>query len=963
MMQPIQQPVQEEAEDRVLTDLVDEFAARVQGGETLEVATFARTHPEYEARLLRLLPAVQALAELGNSGSTPTPPSLPALIRPADQLGDFRILREVGRGGMGIVYEAEQVSLGRRVALKVLPTAAALDSRNLQRFKNEAQAAALLQHPNIVPVIAVGCDQSVHFFAMQFIEGLSLATVITNLRGRKNSGGRTAPVREDDPDRTVDLNWTPPEPPSEGKPPSSVHGSAETLLSGGKPATSWGYFREVARLVLQAAEALEHAHQLGVIHRDIKPANLLVDNRGNLWVTDFGLARLQNDPGVTASGDLVGTVRYMSPEQAQGQRVPVDHRTDIYGLGITLYELLTLEPAFPGDDRREVLRRILSEEPWRPRRLNKAVPIELEAIVLKAMEKHPADRYATAHDLADDLRRFLDDKPVRARRPTAWRVMGKWVRRHAGIVATGAAAAVLLSVVLSVTLGIVAVTNSRLREEEERTRNAVVEKTIALRRSEENAQRAQRKEALVREALKDVVLELADKRLQLNPEWARKAEEMVARAEKVYGELIDDAQERMDVRFDVAWGFRQAAGVYVYLGSTEKAQKAYERAIKEAERLVTEHPEHWPSRYLLAGAYREVGDLNRSLGKRQEAAKAYRESLGVWDRHGPQLACPVEGSLANDGLGNIDEQTGKRRDAEEHFEQAIVHRSRFADQETKEYQHRICVQFWHRKLGFLYEQDGEVGRAEKHYRQAYQLADLLARQFPKAVDCVEELAHCCQNLGNRLEESDPKAAEKLYRQAEDVLTPLVADMPGRPNSRQLLAQVHRLRGILAWANGRRQEASVYFAKARDLLVGLAKEVPGGGPGPGQPGANENELAWFLATCPDESFRDPARAVELARKGVERAPQRWDYWNTLGAAQYRAGQAAAAVESMQKALKLCPEGDGATLLLQALAHARQGERDRARACYEKGLAWIESHKAGGLELRLLRAEAEAVARTH
>jgi serine/threonine protein kinase len=175
----------------------------------------------------------------------------------------------------------------------------------------------------------------------------------------------------------------------------------------------------VAELGIQAAEALEYAHSLGVIHRDIKPANLLIDARGNLWVTDFGLAQFHSDPGLTITGDLVGTLRYMSPEQARGHRGIIDHRTDIYSLGVTLYELLTLRPTFPGDDRQQLLRQIADEEPIAPRRLNASIPRELETIVLKAMSKEPESRYATAQELADDLRRFVENKPIKPAGPSS----------------------------------------------------------------------------------------------------------------------------------------------------------------------------------------------------------------------------------------------------------------------------------------------------------------------------------------------------------------------------------------------------------------------------------------------------------------------------------------------------------------------------------------------------------------
>src|SRR5262249_6071443 len=225
---------------------------------------------------------------------------------PESPLGDFRLVREIGRGGMGVVYEAVQLSLGRRVALKVLPFAAALDARQLRRFKNEAQAAAHLHHPHIVPVYAVGSERGVHYYAMQFIDGQTLSAQIQELRQRQIDK-----VARWQGDKVTEGPGTLP----------SCH--LVTLSE---------FFRTAARLGLQAAEALEHAHGVGVVHRDVKPANLLIDGPGNVWVTDFGLARLQSEPGLTMTGDLLGTLRYMSPEQALARPGGVDHRTDVYSL-------------------------------------------------------------------------------------------------------------------------------------------------------------------------------------------------------------------------------------------------------------------------------------------------------------------------------------------------------------------------------------------------------------------------------------------------------------------------------------------------------------------------------------------------------------------------------------------------------------------------------------------------------
>jgi serine/threonine protein kinase len=202
------------------------------------------------------------------------------------------------------------------------------------------------------------------------------------------------------------------------------------------------YFRTVARLGAQAAEALDHAHQAGIVHRDVKPANLMLDSTGRLWVTDFGLAQLQaeanltttGDGNLTMSGDLLGTLRYMSPEQALAQRVVVDHRTDIYSLGATLYELLTLRPLVSGEDRQQILHAIAFDEPTAPRRIDRSIPAELETVVLKALAKNPAERYATAQEMANDLHRFLRNQPIQARRPSLAQRARKWARRHRPLV-------------------------------------------------------------------------------------------------------------------------------------------------------------------------------------------------------------------------------------------------------------------------------------------------------------------------------------------------------------------------------------------------------------------------------------------------------------------------------------------------------------------------------------------------
>ncbi len=437
--------------DEALAELVDELAARLQVGEPIDLEAIARAHPEYAERLGPLLPALQAMAGLAQPSTDSDHP------QPTGVLGDFRIVREVGRGGMGVVYEAQQLSLGgRRVALKVLPFAGMFDPRYLLRFQNEARAAACLHHPHIVPVYAVGCDRGVHYYAMQFIDGLTLAAMIDGFQTedqqtRLDTGSSHGAAAE----------------PSEPLPRWDAATPVAATLSTERSANPREFLRTVARLGKQAASALDHAHQQGVIHRDVKPANLLLDGERNVWVTDFGLAHFREECGVTRTGEVIGTLRYMSPEQTHGRRM-VDHRTDIYSLGVTLYELLTLRPAFRGDDRQDLLRRIATEDPPRASRHNAAIPAELETIVAKAMAKAPEERYSTAQELANDLQRWLDDQPILARPPGQLQKLRKWSRRHLPFVITLVASLLLLTAALVAGLVVYAVRQRELVDEKSR---------------------------------------------------------------------------------------------------------------------------------------------------------------------------------------------------------------------------------------------------------------------------------------------------------------------------------------------------------------------------------------------------------------------------------------------------------------------------------------------------------------
>ncbi len=413
-------PAEPSPPDDELLDLVEQVTELSKLDDHQAINLLLEQHPRHSHRLRQLLPTLAVLADMGDRDGQLDRMEKKEEFSAQSELGDFRIIRELGRGGMGIVFEAEQLSLGRRVALKVLPFATILDDRQLQRFKNEARAAAMLKHPNIVSVYSVGCERGVHFYAMELIDGPSLADVISALQHSEigNRGSQSATVVSDS--ETAPLAAL------------STHYSRDNK----------SFYRNVAKLGMEASRALHYAHQKNVIHRDIKPSNLLLEPDGNINIADFGLARIQSDDGLTLTGDMIGTLRYMSPQQVEGHFV--DERTDIYSLGITLYELIALHPAFPEHDRPKLLRAISEHNPTSLKKFDSHIPRDLLTIIGRCCEREPDARYRTAHALADDLMRFLEHRPIKARPASPLRQAARWMKRRPGVSALIAITASLL---------------------------------------------------------------------------------------------------------------------------------------------------------------------------------------------------------------------------------------------------------------------------------------------------------------------------------------------------------------------------------------------------------------------------------------------------------------------------------------------------------------------------------------
>lgn len=437
--------------------LADEFAERYRRGEFPSVTEYVEGHPEHAEELGEILPAVAMMEQLKEKEfSNLNLMERQAAINGIRQLGDFRIVREIGHGGMGVVYEAVQESLGRRVALKVLSPALLGSERAVGRFRREAETVARLHHTNIVPVFGVGEERGLHYYVMQFIDGQPLNEVIDGLRDKTGDstgrGGKTVGPRSEQPleasrdtaglsgNVTLDLPRSPSGPTSDKSLQSAIEKLSVRLRTK-------DYWKTVARIGSQVAEALQYAHSSGVCHRDIKPANLMIAEDGTVWLVDFGLARLAEENELTQTGDLLGTLRYMSPEQVVGE---FDNRSDVYSLGLTLYELLTFRPAHDASIRSRILQQITEKSPNAPRLINPNIPADLETIVLKATAHAPSDRYQTAGELAEDLQLFIDGFAIRARRASRIEQLWRWSRRNPALATTSALTLFLLVAVTAV---------------------------------------------------------------------------------------------------------------------------------------------------------------------------------------------------------------------------------------------------------------------------------------------------------------------------------------------------------------------------------------------------------------------------------------------------------------------------------------------------------------------------------
>ncbi len=824
----------------LLDRLADEFAERFRKGERPSLKEYADRHPELADDIHALFPAMVNLEQAeevrheGASGAEkPQAEPAPVIL---SQIGDYRILRKIGQGGMGVVYEAEQVSLGRRVALKILPRNIALDGKMLERFRREARAAARLHHTNIVPVFEVGREGEVCYYAMQFIQGQGLDVVydeIRKLRGKakkrkkaplegvqesidatkaisdESSVGAASFDRQDrtavslvvhsllkgrfgveplesvvalpgghdewktlggspfssgssmtsaksnvsDPARTEAAGESLGAPTgSLVSPPSwtisssglTASGSSSAVLPGGTQISSIGsgrseYPRSIARIGLQTAQALAYAHMRGVIHRDIKPSNLLLDTDGVVWITDFGLAKADDD-GLTQTGDVLGTLRYMAPERFRGEG---DARADVYALGLTLYELLTLEPAFGATDRLKLIEQVKSDEPIRPHLHDSRIPRDLETIVLKSIEKDQRQRYTTAEEMAEDLRRFLDDEPILARRATVVERYSRWARRNPGVAILGGvltAVLVMATVISLLTVGRMALLVQKEHISAEREKSAKIDAQTAQRQAVLDRKAAEKAE---RQAL--AALEEADKERKKADEQRSLADANFQRALGTVDQYFTKVSESKLLTVPGLQPLRRDL-----LKSALSFYEDYSKSRRDDPKLKS----------ALASVFLKAAKIQLELGQRVEAEEAYNDALPLFESLAEADPADVEASSGlaecNLGLGMIGAKDEKHKKM---IERAI-----------------------HIREGLIAADPAEP-RLKEELARAYQaLGELVIERAPKAIVGADGITRVLSGGAN------VRAALEAFLKAREIEASLVSHDPDNPAYQYELGQ-------------------------------------------------------------------------------------------------------------------------------------------------------------------------------
>jgi serine/threonine protein kinase/tetratricopeptide (TPR) repeat protein len=622
-----------------LDQIAEEFSEEIRRGLKPTIADYLKRYPDPSGQLRNLLASVAMIEGLKSESSKAVAKTAPELMK-LSQLDDYSIVREIGRGGMGVVFEAIHQSLGRRVAVKVLARDCVGDTKNLVRFRREARAAARLRHSNIVPVFGVGQDGEHHYYVMDYIDGMSL-------RGWLESIAAVRSVEE--PTRDNALSSTAGKlslPPAEDR-HDAADAPADELSVPNRTDTP-EYYRWAARLVMSVCDALQYAHTQGVLHRDIKPANLLIDRHAVVWVADFGLAKLIEQPAMTMTGDIVGTPQYMAPESFEGH---FDVRSEIYCVGLTLHELLTQRPAIRGKNAVDVIRKASAGVSASPRKENQHVPRDLETIVLKALARDPRSRYVTAGDLRDDLRRFLTDRPIQARRTGPLERAIRWSRREPAIATLTFATFILLFALAVVSVIGYLQTKDALdgaQVAQQSAETSLEQRTVALAAADAQRMRAENNLQVALNAFDAIMQNITDQGIEPDAEYLGEVTDTTSPhvtpedAELLQSLLgfFDDlaANNSDDLLAESASAARRAGDIYLRLGQLRQADRAYSDALDRYHQLAQREADSAASVIARAEIMNELAVIAGLRGRLAYAAELFGRTLTLLQDSDPAMA-------------------------------------------------------------------------------------------------------------------------------------------------------------------------------------------------------------------------------------------------------------------------------------------------------------------------------------
>jgi len=597
--------------------LAAEFVERLRHGEPVSVDDYAQRHPHLADAIRELLPTVAAMEGL-RLYREQQPVESPAVVEPRlKQLGDFRIIREIGRGGMGIVYEAEQESLRRRVAVKVLSPRLLSNVKHVDRFRVEAQTAARLHHTNIVQVFGFGEHNSLRYYVLQLIEGAGLDRLLDRgeltvsqqdaslFDATKLAAGQVDPIQIDTGRAVRDATVS--------------HASELDLRAIDIPAELPERIRWAAQVGVQVAGALQYAHEQGVLHRDIKPGNLLVDGHGTVRVTDFGLATALAADQRAADTEIVGTFRYMAPEQFQSR---CDTRTDVYSLGVTLYELVIGVPAFTERDRTKLITRIRQGELPRLRDREPRVPRDLDAIIARATAADPRKRYRSAGEFGADLQRFLEGACVRARPLSPVGRLHRWSRRNPALAVLSACLASLLASIAAVSMTAYHSLAASLDRETVHREKAATSSKMATDTLERIFGQFDEHDGLAKSTSRDTADMVQP---LLSPETAGLLQHLL----RYYDQLVAGAADDPGLARRAADARRRVGDIHQRLGDHAPAVAAYRDAIERHQAIESDE---FCGHVEIARIHNELGRCYAMLGQVDDSRESYTTALMILER-------------------------------------------------------------------------------------------------------------------------------------------------------------------------------------------------------------------------------------------------------------------------------------------------------------------------------------------